>query len=165
MPKGADMWIDIGIGVWLFITLVWGIRYGLVRTVFGLGGLVAGVALAGAYSKELAGIIPLDEKIAGVIAFIIIFIVVFIAAVILGRVLYKLLHWASLGWIDYLGGAVLGLLVGGVVAGAALTAVLRYFPESATAINASQLGRFLAENFPQILQVLPEEFRGLLPGD
>ena len=57
------MWIDVGIGLWLLVTLVWGIRYGLVRTAFGLGGLVAGVALAGAYSRELADLIPLDETL------------------------------------------------------------------------------------------------------
>ncbi len=159
------MWIDVGIGLWLLVTLVWGIRYGLVRTAFGLGGLVAGVALAGAYSRELADLIPLEEKIAGVVAFIAIFLVTFVAAVVLGRALHKLLHWATLGWVDCLGGGVFGLLVGGAVAGAALTAVLRYFPESASAINTSQLGKFLAENFPQILKVLPEEFRNLLPGD
>lgn len=156
------MWIDIAIGAWLFIALLWGVRYGLVRTVFGLGGLVAGVALAGAYSGKLAGSIPLDERIAGAIAFIAIFLAVFVAAVVAGRALYRLLHWASLGWIDYLGGAALGLLVGGAVAGAALTGVLRYFPEAAAAVNSSHLGKFLVENFPQVLQFLPEEFRGLL---
>ena len=156
------MVIDVAIGVWLLLALIWGIRHGLIRMVFGLGGIVLGIILAGQYSKELATKFPFDEKIAGIVAFIVIFLLVFIVAVVVGRILYRLFRWASLGWIDYLGGGLLGLLIGAMVAGGALTAVLRYMPEAASTIQSSRLGSFLVENFPLVLQLLPEEFRGLL---
>ncbi len=156
------MWIDIAIGVWLLVTLIWGIKHGLIRMVFGLGGIVLGIILAGQYSKELAAKFPFDDKVAGIVAFVLIFLLVLIAAVILGRILHRLFHWADLGWIDYLGGGILGLLIGAMVAGAALTAVLRYMPDAAPTIQGSRLGSFLVENFPLVLKLLPEEFRGLL---
>ena len=160
------MWLDIAIGVWLALSLAWGVRYGLIRTVFGLGGIVAGVAIAGAYYRELAGKIPVnDEKVAGIIAFVAVFVAVFVAAVILGKILYRLFHWAALGWLDYLGGGALGLAMGGVIAGAALTGVLRFFPEAGATIQGSQVARFLVESFPLVLNLLPREFRGLIPGD
>ncbi len=160
------MWLDIAIGVWLALSLLWGVRYGLIRTVFGLGGIVAGVAVAGAYYRELAGKIPLgDDKVAGIVAFVAVFVGVFVLAVIVGKVLYRLLHWAALGWLDYLGGGALGLLMGGVIAGAALTGVLRFFPEAGATVRGSQLARFLVESFPLVLNLLPREFRGLIPGD
>jgi membrane protein required for colicin V production len=142
------------------------VRYGLIRTIFGLGGIVVGVAIAGAYYQKLADKIPIgDDKAAGIIAFVAIFLAVFILAVILGKVLHKLFHWAALGWLDYLGGGILGLLMGGMIAGAALTGVLRFFPAAGATVQSSQLARFLVGSFPLVLNLLPREFQGLIPGD
>lgn len=71
-----------------------------------------------------------------------------------------------LGWLDSLGGIVLGLLVGAMAVAAILTSVglwVHYAPggvesTSAKAIGDSALANLLIDNFGLVLGLLPGEF-------
>lgn len=154
------MWLDAVLGVFLLLASAWGAKYGVVRALFGLGGIVAGVLLGGRYHGDLGTLLPIgDPEVAGAIAYALIFVLVWVAVVLFGHLVRRLLHWSALGWIDHLGGGIFGLAMGAVIAGAALTAALKFFPDSAGIISRSRLAGFLTETFPLVLNLLPEELR------
>ncbi|MGB2885089.1 MAG: CvpA family protein, partial [Dehalococcoidia bacterium] len=69
------------------------------------------------------------------------------------------LGFLLLGWIDKFGGLVFGLVMGGVVAGALLSIVSKFFSSRVEATVAdSALAAFLLDKFPFVLYLLPKEF-------
>ena len=86
---------------------------GVIQQAFSLGGVILGIVLGTLFYKPFAGLLSgflnMSEKTAGIVAFIIILLLVPIACGLLGKLLSKLVHAASLGFIDRLLGAVFGL--------------------------------------------------------
>ncbi len=155
-------WLDIVILVAIAIAVFLGLRMGLIKAALSLAGLIIGVVLAGHYytpfSQQLA-FIP-GEGIAKVVAFAIILIGVMIIAAVLAR----LLTWAAkvimLGWVNHLGGAVFGLLLG-VIFCSALLAMWVNFVGMEGAIAKSTIAPILLDRFPVVLALLPGEFDGV----
>ena len=61
-----------------------------------------------------------------------------------------------LGWIDRLGGAILGFLMGAIFMGATLAVLVKFF--STGLVAESFLAGVLLDKFPLILALLPSEF-------
>jgi membrane protein required for colicin V production len=152
-------WLDIVIIIGLLIALFSGFREGLIKILFTLAGGIIGVVLAGHYSDGLAAKLSFisDHNIAGIVAFIIIILATLIVATILGIIVKKVVHAVLLGWVDKLGGAVIGLLAGAIFIGAVLAMWLKY-AESVDAIGGSALANFLLDKFGIVLGLLPSEF-------
>jgi membrane protein required for colicin V production len=152
-------WLDIVLISIIAIGTLTGLWLGLIKAVLFMVGIIVGVILAGRFYVPLSGqltFIP-QEGIAKIAAFAIILIGVMVIALVLAR----LLKWAAsvmmLGWVNRLGGAVLGLLLAATVCGALLAAWLHFFEEGVV-IQESIVAGILIGYFPLVLGLLPEEF-------
>ncbi len=153
-------WLDIVIIIGLVISVVSGIQQGLIRIVFVLAGGIIGVVLAGQYSTQLAEKLSFisDANIAGIVAFVIIIVATLIVASILGIIVQKIVHILPLvGWVDRLGGAVIGLLSGAIFIGAILAMYVR-FQGSSDIIADSAISNFLIDKFGIVMGLLPSDF-------
>ena len=152
-------WLDIVIIVVAVLLGIVGLRQGIIRTVFGIAGLIGGIVLAGRYYGGLAAVLsPSGATWANIAAYAIILIATLIVAGVVGSLVAKLVHFVMLGWLDRLVGCVLGVVIGGLLCAAVLAIVAKYYPGSVATISQSGLARFLMEQFPLLLALLPEEF-------
>jgi membrane protein required for colicin V production len=152
-------WLDIVIIVVAVLLGLVGLRQGIIKTVFGIAGLIGGIVLAGRYYDELAALLsPSGATWVNIAAYAIILIATLIVAGVVGHFVAKLVHFAALGWIDRLVGCVLGVFIGGLICAAILAIVLKYYPGAETVISQSGLARFLMEGFPLLLALLPQDF-------
>ena len=152
-------WLDIVILVAVAIAIFLGLRIGLIKAVLVLAGIIVGVVLAGHYSGPLGQrltFIP-GEGVAKVVAFAIILVGVLIIAAVVAW----LLTWAAkaimLGWVNRLGGAIFGLLLG-VLFCSALLAMWVHFVGMEEAIAESAIAPILLDRLPMVLALLPDEF-------
>jgi membrane protein required for colicin V production len=152
-------WLDIVILVVIGITALIGLRIGIIKAVLTLVGVVVGVILAGRFYVTLADNLTFisQETLARVVAFAIILIGVVLLASIIAGVLKWLTSIILLGWVNLLGGAFLGLIMGAVFCGA-LLAIWTKFLGIAEPIAESAMATFLLDRFPMVLALLPGEF-------
>jgi membrane protein required for colicin V production len=152
-------WLDIVIIVVALLLGIVGLRQGIIRTVFGIAGLIGGIVLAGRYYDELAALLSSSGatwvKIA---AYVIILIATLIVAGVIGRFVAKLIHLVLLEWLDRLVGFILGVFIGGLLCAAVLAIAVKYDPGTVAVISQSGLAKFLMEGFPLLLALLPVEF-------
>lgn len=160
-------WVDITILVAAIIGAYIGWRHGVIRTVFTLVGLIIGIVLAGQWSDGLTEVLsPSGAQWAYFSSFAIIVIIVVIVANICGKILQTFLKLIMMGWVDSIGGTVLGFLFGALLMAAVLTSMGLYVnkipggEESAVveAIGDSALAKLLIDNFGLLLGLLPGEF-------
>jgi membrane protein required for colicin V production len=152
-------WLDIVLLVVIAIATLLGLRIGIIKAVLSLAGVIIGVILAGRFY------VPLSEQLtfiphaggAKIVAFAIILVVVMIIA----GVAASLLKWAAsvvmLGWVNHLGGALFGLVLGATLCGALLATWVHFLGIGET-IADSALARVLLDYFPMVLALLPDEF-------
>jgi len=154
-------WLDIAIIVVVVLLGIAGLRQGIIRTVFGIVGLIVGIVLAGRYYDGLAMLLsPAGASWARIAAYAIILVATIVVAGLIGWLLAKLAHFAALGWLDRLIGFILGVVIGGLFCAAVLAVLLKYDASIEAIIGQSVVARFLMEKFPLsfILALLPEEF-------
>jgi membrane protein required for colicin V production len=152
-------WIDIIILVVVLVSTFIGLRAGIIKIALSFAGVIVGVMLAGRFHVALAGRLTFisQERIAEVVAFAVILIVVMLIASVLAAVLKGIASLVLLGWVNHLGGAVVGFLLGAVLIGALLTLWVK-FPGSSGVIANSSLAEILLDRFPAVLGLLPREF-------
>ncbi|MBI2980646.1 MAG: CvpA family protein [Chloroflexi bacterium] len=152
-------WLDIVILIILGIATFSGLRIGIIKAALSLAGMIAGVILAGRYYIPLAGqlsFIPQDNVAKGVA-----FAIILIGTMLIASTLAMLLKWAvsavMLGWVNHLGGAAFGLVLGAIFCGALLATAARFLGLSEV-ISQSSLATILLDRFPAVLALLPDEF-------
>jgi len=136
----------------------------MIKAALSLAGLIVGVIVAGRYY------LPLSEKLSFIssasVAEITAFIIILVGIMVIAGVLAKLLKWTAsvmmLGWVNHLGGAVFGLLLGAIFCGALLATWVKFLGET-TAITESNLAFILVDFFPVVLALLPDEFDSVRP--
>ena len=157
-------WVDGMIAIVALIAAFSGLRQGLIMAVFGFLGLMAGVAFAGWAADPLATRISSGgAEWAHVLAFIIILVIVMVAFHIAGMIIKQFVKLIMLGWVDSIGGALLGLLVGALLATAVLIAVGKWAAGvGATGVEEtignSTLAELLMDSFRFLLLLLPDRF-------
>ena len=152
-------WLDIVILVVVVIATFLGLRIGIIKAALSLAGLVVGIILAGRYYvplSELLSAIP-QADVAKVVAFAIILIGVMVIASVLAAVLKWIASVVMLGWVNRLGGAVFGLVLGAMLCGALLATWVKFLG-IAEVISQSRLAVILLDRFPAVLALLPDEF-------
>jgi len=155
-------WLDIVILVALVIAAFLGLRMGLIKAVLLLAGIIVGVVLAGHYSG------PLGERLTFIssegVAKGVAFAVIMLAVLAVVAIVTALLTWATkvvmLGWVNRLGGAILGLFLGALFCGA-LLAMWVHFLGIAEVIAESAIATILLDRLPMVLALLPGEFDGV----
>lgn len=151
-------WFDIILIVVLALATFLGLRRGIISMVIPLVGLIIGIILAGQHCGTVGGWLPIENpEYAGWAGYAIILVATFIAAVILASILRGFIKLILLGWIDRLGGAILGLVLGGLLCGAALAACVKY-GLGLDFIHGSGIAQLLLDWFPVVLGLLPQEF-------
>jgi len=152
-------WLDIIILVVVGIATFLGLKFGLIKIALSLVGVLVGVLLAGRFYtpfSEILSFIP-HEGAAKIVAFAIILVGVMAVAALLA----KFLKWAAsivmLGWVNRLGGAAVGLVLGALFCGALLATTGKYL-DIRGIISESTLTPILLNYFPAVLALLPEEF-------
>jgi membrane protein required for colicin V production len=120
---------------------------GLIRVLFSLGGLVAGILLASWNYRTLAPRLlhwahPLAT--AQAVAFLLILVGVIVVASLLGRILRKTVSAVGLGFLDRLGGAAFGFVRGCLAGVALMMAIAAFYPASKTIANSTLTPYFLA---------------------
>jgi membrane protein required for colicin V production len=155
-------WLDFVILVVLAIGSISGLVSGLIKMVFSLVGLVLGVVLAGRLYVPFSAYLTFIPDDAGprIAAFIIIFLVVMLIATLLGILLTKLISLVLLGWLNRLGGALLGLFMGAVFIAAILTIWVK-FVGPGEAVISSRIAGILLDKLPFVLGLLPSEFNSI----
>lgn len=152
-------WLDIIILILLIVPTFVGLKAGLIKALLTIVGGVVGLILAGQFYKGFAGALGFisNEGAAKVVAFAIIFVGIMIIAAILAAVLKKLVSMVLLGWVNKLGGAIFGFLVGAIFCGALIAMWVKFLGIGDT-ISDSALAGFLLNSFPLALALLPSEF-------
>ena len=151
-------WLDIVIIVAIAITTFIGLKIGLIKAVLSLVGLIVGIILARLFYVPLSeqlGFIP-QATVAKVVAFAIIMIGVMIVAGVLAMVLKWITSVMMLGWVNRIGGAVFGLVLGAIICGAFLALWINIF-SAGEAIANSSIASILSR-FPSVLGLMPGEF-------
>jgi len=158
-------WLDIIVIVAVSVPVLIGFRTGLVKTVAPVAGTALAVLLALRFYGTLADRLspwlesPTQCKVA---AFAIIFVLVIVAALVLASLLRGLLSMVLMGWVDNLGGAVLGLAIGALVPAALLSLAIRFYPSGAEdAVRDSSVASFLVDRFATVLTLLPDKMDGV----
>ena len=157
-------WLDIVIVVAVVIPTVIGLRIGMIKAALSLAGLIVGVIVAGRYY------LPLSERLSFIsspsVAEIAAFIIILVGIMIIAAVLARLLKWTAsvimLGWVNHLGGAVFGLVLGAILCGALLAIWVKFLGVT-EAITESNLASILVDFFPLVLALLPDEFDAVRP--
>ena len=151
-------WLDIVIIVALAINALIGLKIGLIKAVLSLVGLIVGIILARLYY------VPLSEQLTFIsqaaIAKAIAFAIILIGVMIIAGVLAMALKWVTsvmmLGWVNRIGGAVFGLVLGALLCGAVLALWIKFLGAGEVIANSS-LAAILSQ-FPLMLNLLPGEF-------
>lgn len=154
-------WLDWILLIMLGFSIIMGLKNGLVKTAFGIAGMVVGITLASRYYGLLApglAFIP-QENLAKAAAFLIIAAVISLVANILGSIFRKVVSMLTLGWIDRLSGAVLALALGAVSSGVILALLVKFslFGMQNT-ISQSWLATLVLKTYPLVKNLLPTDF-------
>lgn len=152
-------WLDLVIIVITILLGLLGLWRGAIKAVFGIVGLIGGIALAGHYYLPLASILSSGEAIwSSIAAYAIILVATLIVASVIGWFVARLVHIVMLGWVDRLIGFILGAAIGSMLCAAVLAIVSKYSPVMGGLISQSVMAKLLMEQFPLLLALLPKEF-------
>ena len=157
-------WLDlliVGILAW---TVFRAFSSGLIREVVTLIGLVAGIALSGAFYDDLSAnleFVIADPSTRQLVAFGAIFLGTTIAGYVISAVLRTAAALLFLGPIDKIGGAVFGLVKGFLLVQIVLIAVTIFPAQTslAKAVAGSTLAPYFLRFTPTIKAMLPAEFQ------
>ena len=135
-----------------------GLKRGLIKSALSLAGLIIGVVLAGNLYSSLSNILTFisNEDAANIVAFILILVLVMAIATVLARLLKFAAQIVMLGWVDHIGGAVFGFLMGAILWGALLATWVKFLGSGL--VTESLLASMLLDTFPLVLGLLPSEF-------
>lgn len=157
-------WLDLLIVAILAWTTFRAFSSGLIREVVSLIGLVAGIALSGAFYDNLSAnleFVIADPTTRSLAAFAAIFLGTAIAGYVIGTVLHTAASMLFLGPLDKVGGAIFGL-VKGVLLIEVLLMAISVFPAQLTiakAVKESTLAPVFLRFAPVVTIGLPKEFQ------
>lgn len=126
-------WIDWAIVIVIAGATISGIAQGLLRSVFALGGLIAGLMIAAwNYGRVGAFFLPIvrNGTVADAIGFLLIALVIMVLASLIGHLISKIVHKVGLGCLDRLAGAAFGFVQGAGMVMLVILVVLAFFPKS-----------------------------------
>ena len=151
-------WVDIVIIIYLCLSVLSGFMQGLIRTVLSIIGLIVGIILAAHFYKQLGDALTFisNKNVADVVAFVFILLVVMGIAALIAWFLRSLIKAIMLGWVDKIGGAVLGLILGALSISAILAIIEKV--SNSSLITDSKFAAFFLDKFPLILTFLPGDF-------
>lgn len=148
--------LDLVLGIILLLFVIRGFMQGFVISIASLFGLVAGFYGAAHFSGWMAGVLThqfgMQSKHLMLMAYMLTFVAVIVVVYILGRVLTGLLKTAGLSFLNRLGGGVVGLAKGALLASLLLLFINKADPNgSIVGLQSRQASRL----YPQLEKVAP----------
>lgn len=152
--------IDTFFLIILVCAVLIGLGMGMIRGILPLTGTFMAIFIAG---QSYAGWARDFSDSLKVVVFLLIFIIVFIVVNILGLKVYTFLTTRlHLGWIDRVGGGVLGLVGGLTFVGLIVILMTRFqFGVSEELFTQSKVVPYSTSIIKLLLKILPEEFERL----
>ncbi len=132
-------WVDWAIAIAIVLSVLGGLSQGFFRSVFSLGGLLLGLALAAwNYGATAALLLPVVRitAVANAIGFLAIALVVMGIAGVAGTILAKTFHRIGLGCLDRLAGAAFGFVQGTLFVTLCILVTVAFFPHAHWLIEA-----------------------------
>ena len=118
-------WVLVAVFV---IGALLGLKWGLVQSILNFIAVYVAMLVGAQIADGLLARVTDDvqnESVATAIGYVVIFLSVFIIAQIVGKIIRPMLTIIFLGWVDKLGGVVVGVLLGGILVTGAVTAMAR----------------------------------------
>ncbi|MEZ4387500.1 MAG: CvpA family protein [Candidatus Krumholzibacteriia bacterium] len=120
----AVIWVTLGV---LAVCGVFGWRAGVVKRLIELAGVLVAVLVTARFAAGLAPWLSrttgLDDTAALVLGNVLMFVAALVVIRIVAGAVSKFVQWSPLGWLDRIGGALCGVLLGALVASVGLIAV------------------------------------------
>jgi len=138
------------------LTALWGYKTGLIDAALNAITIYVGLFLSGLFAARVLSLFwdgVESESVSTAIGYVIIFVTVFIASRIVSGIIKKALKITFTGWVDNLGGIVIGLVAGMLIAGGVMTVAARYtyiIPENTddlTSAGIQDMVQQAAENY------------------
>jgi len=138
------------------LTALWGYKTGLIDAALNAITIYVGLFLSGLFAARVLSLFwdgVESESVSTAIGYVIIFVTVFIASRIVSGIIKKALKITFTGWVDNLGGIVVGLVAGMLIAGGVMTVAARYtyiIPENTddlTSAGIQDMVQQAAENY------------------
>ena len=138
------------------LTALWGYKAGLIDAALNAITIYVGLFLSGLFAARVLSLFwdgVESESVSTAIGYVIIFVTVFIASRIVSGIIKKALKITFMGWVDNLGGIVIGLVAGMLIAGGVMTVAARYtyiFPENTDDLTSAGIQDMIqqaAENY------------------
>lgn len=151
------------------IAALWGYKTGLIDAALNAITIYVGLFLSGLFAGRVLSTIwegVESEAISTAIGYVIIFVGVFLASRIVSSIVKKALKITFMGWVDNVGGIVIGLVAGVLLAGGVMTVAARYtyvIPENTSDLTAGgiqQMVQRAAQNYVE--QGARDKLDGLL---
>jgi membrane protein required for colicin V production len=134
---------------------------GIIRELFSLGGLIAGILLASWNYHHVALLLSrliTTLATAQIVAFFLIVIVVMVLCTLLGKLLNRTVHAVGLGFFDRLLGAAFGFVRGCLFGVAILMAIAAFLPQCQWLTN-SQLSPYFLAGAHAVSFVVPHDLQ------
>ena len=138
------------------LTALWGYKTGLIDAALNAITIYVGLFLSGLFAARVLSLFwdgVESESVSTAIGYVIIFVTVFIASRIVSGIIKKALKITFMGWVDNLGGIVIGLVAGVLIAGGVMTVAARYtyiIPENTDDLTSAGIQDMIqqaAENY------------------
>ena len=138
------------------LTALWGYKAGLIDAALNAITIYVGLFLSGLFAARVLSLFwdgVESESVSTAIGYVIIFVTVFIASCIVSGIIKKALKITFMGWVDNLGGIVIGLVAGMLIAGGVMTVAARYtyiIPENTDDLTSAGIQDMIqqaAENY------------------
>ena len=138
------------------LTALWGYKSGLIDAALNAITIYVGLFLSGLFAARVLSLFwdgVESESVSTAIGYVIIFVTVFIASRIVSGIIKKALKITFTGWVDNLGGIVIGLVAGMLIAGGVMTVAARYtyiIPENTDDLTSAGIQDMIqqaAENY------------------
>jgi membrane protein required for colicin V production len=147
MTDAGLSWVDLAIVAVIVLSVLVGFAQGFFRSVFSLGGLIIGLAIAEWNYPLIA--VPLnrlihDDEISDIVGFILIAILVMAIAGIVGSFFAKALKAIGLGCLDRLAGGVFGFFQGALLVTLAILVTVAFYPQAHWLVESKLPRHFFA---------------------
>ena len=138
------------------LTALWGYKTGLIDAALNAITIYVGLFLSGLFAARVLSLFwdgVESESVSTAVGYVIIFVAVFIASRIVSGIIKKALKITFTGWVDNLGGIVIGLVAGMLIAGGVMTVAARYtyiIPENTDDLTSAGIQDMIqqaAENY------------------
>lgn len=183
--------IDYALLIIILLSAYSGMKIGIIRTLFSIGGIFLGWLFAGQFSPHLGAIISQsirNDTIITVVSYTLIILATMMVFNYSYKIVKPILSIATLGFsnlIDKIGGIILGLLIGTLISSIIIVGITRFtydfeIPENSVSnivikeiqflkvnknIENNIADSVLSTNIIKIVQKIPASTFGLIPND